>query len=190
MTLHFNKFGRIVAMAVLAGVMVPGVCLAGKNGGGKSGGGNHGSHSMKMKSSGGQFRSMPKSVSSFKSSGNNFKKLNTSSLKSNNNVWKSTPKFTPAVNKSTHVYSNRKPSGNVLQSGKFNGSLNTTNNGFKLKGRDQIKFNGGSLVTKNPGKIDYTGSPLVSKKPIIKSPIGPLLGGGHGKPHRRRHWQR
>ncbi len=178
MTRVFNKFGRIAAVAILTGVMVPNASLAGNHGG-------HHSSGNAMKSGGNQFHATQfKSIGNAKSNSNNFRRLNTSSLQSANNWTNSvkleTGKFNSNVLKTSNLSKN-------LGTGKLGQFKQLSSDVIKLKDRGKINFPGGPLVTGGSGKFKFPGGPIVG--PFNPGNVGPLPGGkpidpgqGNGNP--------
>lgn len=167
MTRFFNKFGRLAAVAVLAGVVVPQVAMAGGNGGSRS--------QNFMKSSGNQYsikpmNSQPMAIKKFSSTSSNFQSSGISSQNLTSRKIKTMP-------------------GTVLNSGTFTPSV------IKTSRVDSVFNTGGKLggivpgkITTKPGRFPGKG-PLVGttdpvfdpfpggKPPIVKPPFDPFPGG-------------
>ncbi len=166
MTRFFNKFARLAAVAILAGVVVPQVASAEK----KAGGNRSQNFSKSMKSSGGnQFRSQksvqPIPVKQFNSNTGNFKKTSGNSLQSS-------PKWT-AQKLNNQQLSNLKQTTNptsVLNPGKFqrtpikNNRVDRVFNSGVKKGE---LFPGNSIP--KPGKLP--GGPIVGTKDPVINPF-------------------
>lgn len=186
MTRFFNKFGRLAAVVVLAGVAVPQVAMAdGKHGGN----GGSGRSSNFMKSSGNQFsikpmNSQPMSVKRLGSSMGNFQQSTGNSMpmvqKFNNS------KITSGI--SSQSLSTRQIKTLPLTVGKYNPNLikSRTSNvliaGGKLNGAvtGKIKTLPGTFPGKGPlvDKIDPGFTPFPGgKPPKVKPPFDPFPGG-------------
>lgn len=167
MTRFFNKFGRLAAVVVLAGVAVPQVAFAGD----KAGFSNR-NFSKSMQSGGSnQFRMQksvqPMAVKQFNSNAGNFKKLSGNSLQSS-------PKWTAQKLNTGNIgqnLSNKKIKtlpGTVLNSGKF------TPTPIKTGRTEHVFQPGGKLSNVFPGKITTKPGKFPGKGPIVGT-IDPVL---------------
>src|SRR5690242_5946259 len=126
MTRFFNKFGKLAAVIVLAGVAVPQAATAGHHGNGGGNGGSHRSQNF-MKSSGSQFsmksmNSQPLAIKNFNTNDGTFARSNGNSLPTIQKF--NGTKISGGI--STQNLSSRKittTSGTVLNSGKYTPSL-------------------------------------------------------------------